>query len=368
MPSSTQRLLELGQSVWLDYLSRDLLESGRLAEMVEAGEITGVTSNPSIFEKAISTTDTYDADLGTLGRAGEDDPYAAFVSLAVDDIRGACDVLRPVYDRADRRDGFVSLEVPPGTEFDKAEVVAEARRLQSLVDRPNLMIKVPATAQGIEALEVLIEAGINVNQTLLFDVAVYEQSAAAYIRGLQKRKAAGQPVSGVASVASFFVSRVDTAVDNALPNGSPLKGRAAVANARYAYKRFLEIFAGSEWEELSRAGAYVQRPLWASTGTKNPAYSDVLYVSTLVAPDTVNTLPEATLRAVLDHLDVAPTLVDAIPEAVETLAELSRSGVDLSAVTDQLLIDGLGSFERDFLKLLDRLKAGLAAAPAGQSS
>jgi len=367
MANVTEKLREAGQSVWLDYLSRDLLESGSLAKMVEAGEITGVTSNPTIFEKAISSTDIYDGDISKLGREGERDPYAAFVSLAGEDVRRACDALLPVYERTRARDGFVSLEIPPGTEFDVEAVVSEARRLNELVARPNLMIKVPGTPQGVEALEELITAGINVNQTLLFDISVYEKSAAAYIRGLEARLAAGASVSRVASVASFFVSRVDTAVDGLLPEGSPLRGRAAVANARYAYKRFLEIFSGPSWEALAEAGAGVQRPLWASTGTKNPDYSDILYVSTLIAPDTVNTLPEKTLRAALDHLDVRPTLVAGIPDAEEVLSQLSRAGVELAAVTERLLTEGLASFERDFLKLLDRLRSALAAAPAGRT-
>ncbi|MFQ5382126.1 MAG: transaldolase [Dehalococcoidia bacterium] len=366
MPSVTEKLRDAGQSIWLDYLSRDLLDSGALAAMVEAREVTGVTSNPTIFEKAISSTDVYDADIRAIGEGGERDGYAAFVALATEDVRRACDVLRPVYEGSKGRDGFVSLEVPPGTEFDVEAVVSEARRLNGLVGRPNLMIKVPGTPEGVEALEELITAGVNVNQTLLFDIAVYEQSAAAYIRGLEARRAAGAPLSRVASVASFFVSRVDTAVDALLPPDSPLRGRVAVANARRAYKRFMEIFSGPDWDSLADAGAGVQKPLWASTGTKNPDYSDILYVSTLIAPETVNTLPEKTLRAALDRLEVRPTLVEGIPDAEEVLSALAVSGVELSAVTSRLLTEGLASFQRDFDTLLDRLRAALEAAPTGR--
>lgn len=366
MPSATQRLLELGQSVWLDFLGRDLLNSGRLQRMVEAGDVTGITSNPTIFEKAISSSDTYDDDLAALARAGESDPYLAFVTLAVDDVRRACDILRPAYENANGGDGFVSLEIPPGIESNTFQVVEEAQRLARLVDRPNVMIKVPGTPQGVEALALLIEVGVNVNQTLLFDVGVYEKTAAAYIRGLERRRAAGNPVSRPASVASFFVSRLDTAVDNALPADSPLRGKAAVANARHAYRRFQDIFSGPRWESLAAQGARPQRPLWASTGTKNPAYSDILYVETLIAPHTVNTVPEATLQAVLDHLDARHTLVPGIPEAEATLAALPAAGIDLQAVTSQLLVEGLAAFERDFLKLLERLKGALAASPAGR--
>lgn len=367
MPSRTQQLLELGQSIWLDFLGRDLLNSGRLQAMVDSGEVTGITSNPTIFEKAISSSDTYNDDLVALSHGGERDPYTAFVALAVDDVRRACDVLRPVYENTKGGDGFVSLEIPPGIESNTLEVVEEAQRLAGLVDRPNVMIKVPGTPEGVEALALLIEAGVNVNQTLLFSTDVYEKTARAYIRGLERRRAAGNSLSRPASVASFFVSRLDTAVDNALPGDSPLRGRAAVANARHAYKRFQGIFSGPRWEALQEAGARPQRPLWASTGTKNPAYSDILYVETLIAPHTVNTLPEATLEAMLDHLDVKPTLVPGIPEAESTLSALGQSGIDLTAVTDTLLVEGLAAFERDFLKLLDRLKAALAATPAGSA-
>lgn len=362
MRSVTQQMLDAGQSPWLDYISRELLDSGELARMVRDEEITGVTSNPTIFEKAISSSNDYDESLAALAAAGIADPYEVFVRIAVEDILRACDVLLPVYEQTEGADGFVSLEVPPGIEDDVAATVAEAKRLSGLVDRPNLMIKVPGTTEGIAALEELIAAGVNVNQTLLFDTCMYERSAEAYIRGLERRREAELPLDRTGSVASFFVSRVDTAVDALLPDDSELRGRAAIANARDAYRRFLDIFSGPRWQTLAEAGARVQRPLWASTGTKNPAYSDVLYIEELVAPFTVNTLPEATLRAVLDHANISPTIEPGMTEAAATLRALTEAGIDMPAVTSQLLADGLAAFARDFQKLLERIQQVLEPA------
>lgn len=363
MPSATQSLLAHGQSPWLDYISRDLLESGELGRMVRDQEITGVTSNPTIFDKAITGSRAYDTALAKARADGITDPYEAFVAIASEDIARACDVLLPVWEDTAGTDGFVSLEIPPGIETDTAATVAEATRLAGLVGRPNLMIKVPGTPEGVRSLEALIAAGINVNQTLLFDTTTYERSAEAYLRGLERRVANGLPVDRVAGVASFFVSRVDTAVDPLLPEGSALRGRAAIANARDAYRRFLGTFSGRRWKTLAEAGARAQRPLWASTGTKNPGYSDVLYVEQLVGPNTVNTLPEATLRAVLDHAAIQPTLEPGMMEAQKTLQALALAGVDMRAVTKQLLDDGLAAFERDFRKLLDHIRDALAAVP-----
>ena len=367
MTSTTQQLHVLGQSTWLDYISRPLLDSGELARRVADGEVTGLTSNPSIFEKAIAASDDYRADIEAARADGVADPYEAFVRLAIDDIRRACDVLAGIWQDTAGVDGYVSLEIPPGIETDVGKTVEEGRRLSALVDRPNLMIKVPGTPEGVRALEELIFHGINVNQTLLFAVDVYEQSARAYIRGLQRRHEADLPVDQPASVASFFVSRLDTAVDAQLPEDSPLRGTAAVANAHEAYRRFQSLFSGDEWETLTKLGARVQRPLWASTGTKNPAYSDVKYVDELVAPHTVNTLPEATLKAVLDHAEAVPTVEAAMDTAPARLQALADAGIDLGAVTDQLLVDGLDAFERDFKKLLAGIAEALAAAPAGSS-
>ena len=318
----TREMIRLGQSPWLDYLRRDLLKNGSLAAMAAEGRITGVTSNPSIFEKAVAGSDLYNAQIEQLARRGVRDGYEAFVEIALNDIRGACDALRDVYGATRAGDGYVSLEVPPGIEDDTAATVAEARRLFALVDRPNAMIKVPGTPAAEAAIEELIAAGVNINITLLFAISAYERAAGAYIRGLERRLAAGLDVSRVASVASFFVSRVDTAVDALLAEDSPLRGKAAVANARLAYERFEATFSGERWERLAAAGAMVQRPLWASTGTKNPAYSDLLYVDSLVAPQTVNTMPEATLNAVLDHAALQPMTAAEVASGRKVLAKL----------------------------------------------
>jgi transaldolase/glucose-6-phosphate isomerase len=364
---ATRQLLALGQSVWLDSISRQLLDSGGLDRMVRDGRVTGVTSNPSIFEKAIAGSTDYDAQIAGLARDRSVTRYDAFVALATDDIRRAADVLRPVYDQAGTRDGYVSLEVPTGIEHDVAATIAEAKRLFALVDRPNVMIKVPGTAAGVTAVRELIASGVNINTTLLFAVSAYEATAEAYIAALEDRFANGQPISSVSGVASFFVSRLDTAIDPALPADSPLRGKAAVANARVAYERFQQIFSGPRWERLAAAGAQVQRPLWASTGTKNPAYSDVLYVEELIAADTVNTMPEATLKAMLDHGQVAEAISGGLARSKRDLEGLATAGVDLDVVTAKLLVDGLASFEKDFLKLLDRIDSALALERIGRS-
>ncbi len=364
MPLATEQLIQHGQSVWLDYIRRGLLVSGEIDRMVAAGWITGMTSNPTIFDKAISGSGDYEEALQAIIRAGQSDPYDAFVSLAVEDIQRAADALRGVYESTAAVDGYVSLEAPPGIEHDREATIAEAQRLFRLVDRPNVMIKVPGAPAGVEALTELIAAGVNVNVTLLFSVAVYERVAEAYIAGLERRLEAGHALDAIASVASFFVSRVDTAVDAQLPGDSPLRGQFAVANARRAYARFRELFSGERWRRLSDAGARPQRPLWASTSAKNPAYSDTRYVETLIFPDTVNTLPQVTLEAVLDHLDPAPTPLDALDDAARVLDEAAQAGVDMAAVTDRLLAEGLASFEESHRALMDRLARRLANAPA----
>ena len=366
MANPIEQLQRQGQSVWFDYIRRGLITSGELEQMVRDGWITGITSNPTIFEKAISGSTDYDEALREIARGGECSAYDAFLQLAGEDIRLAADVLRPVYERTETADGYISLEAPPGLERDVDKTVAEVKRMFELVGRPNVMIKVPGTEEGIVALEQLIAAGININVTLLFDVAVYERVAQGYIAGLERRLAAGQPVSGIASVASFFISRVDTKADAALPEESPLRGQVAVASARRAYGRFQKIFSGSRWEKLAAAGARVQRPLWASTGTKNPAYSDVLYVEELIASDTVNTMPEATLQAFLDHGRVRPAIAEGLASAEETLKQAAAQGVDLKAITTTLLEEGLASFARDFDRLLERIGKALTEAPAGR--
>ena len=299
--SRLNQLTELGQAVWLDYIRRSFTQAGDLQALINQG-VRGVTSNPAIFEQAIAGSDDYDEDIQRL--AGENrtvnDIYEA---LAIEDIRQAADLLRPLYDRTAGRDGYVSLEVSPALAHDTAGTVADAKRLFAATDRANLMIKIPATPAGIPAIESVIAAGINVNVTLIFSLAQYEAAAWAYINGLEKLQKTGRSLGQTASVASFFISRVDTAVDAALEKigRSDLQGTTAIDNARLAYARFREIFAGEHWDRLAGAGARVQRPLWASTGTKNPAYADTLYVDSLIGPDTVNTLPPATLKAFIDH-------------------------------------------------------------------
>jgi transaldolase len=364
MDRATDALRELGQSIWLDFISRDLIDSGHLDTLVADGVVTGLTSNPSIFAKAISDGGPYEPALAKL-KGSDISAYDAFVEIASVDIRDAADALMPVYERTGGKDGFVSLEVPPALADDVDGTFAEAKRLNALIDRPNLMVKVPGSAAGIEALPQLLAAGVNTNVTLLFSPDVYRSVSAAYIDGIEARSAAGLPVGDVASVASFFVSRVDTAVDAALPAGSGLRGKAAVANARRAYGIFMEATGSDRWRALDARGAQVQRPLWASTSTKNPAYRDILYVEELIAPDTVNTLPEATIDAVLDHANVRPTIVDNLADAEATMNGIIAAGVDLDAIMDTLLVDGLGAFARDFDTLLDRIGSKLGTAAAG---
>ena len=361
MPQSIDALAQAGQSVWLDFIRRSMLDSGELDRYVDEGWITGLTSNPTIFARAIAGSTDYDDEIREIARGGETSAYAAFVRLAAADIRRAADALRPVYDRTGADDGYVSLEAPPGIEHDAERTVAEVERLFALVDRPNLMIKVPGTEAGIEALEGLIAAGVNINITLLFDVAVYERVAEGYIAGLERRLERGEPLDAIASVASFFVSRVDSAIDPTLPEGSPLRGTAAIANALAAYARFEQLFSGPRWQKLADAGARAQRPLWGSTSTKDPAYSDVMYVEQLIVPQTVNTIPEPTLRAFADHGTGAAIPADAVANAKQQLADLADAGVDLAAVTDQLLEDGLASFAADFDGLLACIGKALAA-------
>jgi len=363
MTSATrvQEILQAGQSIWLDFIQRGLITSGALAQMVRNDWITGLTSNPTIFERAISGSADYDHALRLIAAREPTSSYEAFLELATDDIRAAADILRPIYEATSARDGYVSLEVPPSLGRDYPATVTEGLRLFGLVDRPNVMIKVPGTTEGARAAADLIAAGVNVNVTLLFSVGQYEEAAQAYIEGLERRLAAGAHVDRVASVASFFVSRVDTAVDALLPPGSPLRGRAAVANARLAYRRFLENFAGDRWSRLADGGAMVQRPLWASTGTKNAEYSDVFYVDDLIGPDTVNTMPEATLRAVLDHGSAEPALFTGMAEAAVEMRAIAAAGIDFPTVTARLLEDGLKSFASDFERLLDRIESILAS-------
>ena len=357
-----QALAEQGQSVWLDFISKGLIRSGELEDLVGKG-LRGVTSNPTIFEKAISGTDDYAESIAEAAKAGLS-AEEAYEGVAVQDVRSAADVLLPVHRDTDGRDGFVSLEVSPRLARDTQGTIDEARRLRSEVDRPNLMVKVPATEEGMPAIQHLISDGLNINVTLIFSLAQYESVAQAYLQGLRKRMASGKGIGGIASVASFFVSRVDTAVDKALDAaGKPeLKGRAAVANAKLAYARFHEIFSGGEWDEMAANGARVQRPLWASTGTKNPEYPDTLYIDSLIGSDTVNTIPRKTLAAFLDHGTVAPTLLAEVDAARSHINELARAGIDLDSVTSRLLAAGVESFAKSFDALIECVAGKCAKA------
>lgn len=365
-------LIELrnqGQSIWLDYISRHLIASGSLRSMIEKDGLHGVTSNPSIFEKAIDTGTDYDARLGELLASNSRiRATAIYDELVIEDVRGAADALRTQYDESDGADGFVSLEPPPQTTRDTAAIVAEARRLWHAVSRPNLMIKVVATAEGVRAVDTLISEGINVNITLMFSMRHYEAVAGAYIRGLEHCR---RPET-VASVASFFVSRVDAQVDKALEaNGASealaLRGTIAIANARLVYRRFREIFHGEAFAALGNRGARVQRPLWASTGTKNPEYRDVLYVEELIGPETVNTLPLPTLEAFRQHGRVrGATVMEGWAEAEQDLAKLASLGIDLEAITERLQVDGVELFAAAYNKVvaaLERKREALVPEP-----
>ncbi len=362
MTNTLKQLRAAGTSPWLDNIRRGWLVSGEFRRMVDEG-IVGVTSNPTIFQKAIADSQDYDSAVAALQSAGFA-PGDAFFELAISDVRDAADQIRDVYDDSGHLDGFVSFELPPAMANDTDASIAAAPEFFSRIGRPNIFIKIPGTAEGVPAIEETIAAGINVNVTLLFSLAKYEDIHMAYIRGLERRAAAGEPIDDVHSVASFFVSRVDTAVDAQLPEGSPLRGRAAVANAKLAYKRFGEIVASERWQALAAKGATVQRPLWASTGTKNPAYSDVLYVDELIGPDCVNTMPEGTIAAFLDHGTVRRTVDADVDGARALLEQIAAAGVSIDAVTHQLELDGVKSFADSFDSLIQTLADNMEALRA----
>ncbi len=375
MPTSRlHALAATGTSTWLDFIDRGLLDSGALATRIAEDALAGMTSNPSIFEKALEGT-AYDA---AIRAAGEMAPRALFEHLATRDVRDACDQFLGVYRQTDGVDGYVSIEVSPDLSNDAAGTVEEARRLWATIDRPNVMIKVPGTVAGAEAVRTLIAEGINVNVTLLFAVEAHARVIEAYLAGLEARAARGLPLKPVASVASFFVSRVDSEVDKRLdarmvaaPDAAArerlaaLKGAAAIANARLAYQLFVEQFSGARWEKLAAAGARVQRPLWASTSTKNPAYRDVMYVEQLAGPHTVNTMPPATLDAFRDHGESRDTLTGSAASARATLDALAREGISMDEVTEKLLVEGLAAFVKSFETLLGGLARKVGAAPVG---
>jgi len=352
-----QVLHDAGVSIWLDTLSRELLETGGFARLIAEYSVTGVTSNPTIFAKAITGSDRYDADLRALVTAGVRDPRELFFRLALDDVGRAADLLRPAFDESEGQDGFVSFECTPDLADDTAGTIEQALELWRRLARPNVMIKVPATEAGIPAIEELTARGVNVNVTLLFSRARYEQVIDAYVAGLERRLHADEPVERIASVASFFVSRVDAKADAQLRPGSELRGRVAIANARQAYWRYRERFTDARWLALHDAGAKPQRPLWASTGTKDPAYSDVLYVEELAVPDAINTMPEATLRAFGDHGAAAGHFAWSSAAAEETLRRAADAGVDLDAITAELERAGVASFCESYAELLDCIDA-----------
>lgn len=357
MNENLQKLAEMGQGVWVDSISRDdLVSGGALEKMIEAG-VVGVTSNPTIFQKAISESELYDEQLEELSKE-TDDPKEIFLGLAQRDIADACDILAPVYERTVGKDGYVSLEVSPNLAYDTPKTVEEAMRLHEMVDRPNLLVKIPATQPGLAAIEEVIASGKSVNVTLIFSLARYKAVAKAYVRGLQRLVAEGGDPSGVASVASFFVSRVDTEGDKRLDEvGRPdLKGRLAIANAKLAYAAFEEVFSGEDWEFLESKGARKQRPLWASTSTKNPDYPDTIYVDNLIGADTVNTMPASTLEATMDHGDIRPTLKEGIEDAKRLPRELAEAGVDYDDITETLEKEGVEKFTDSFDELLGEIR------------
>lgn len=362
MSNKLREIEALGQAIWIDNLNRDLLDDGTMRQLIEQDGISGVTSNPTIFEKGMGHSDRYDDAFRGVA-AETSDPQEIFERLALRDVRDAADLLRPTFDATQGQDGYVSFELPASLAFDAQGSIDAAVRLHEIFDRANVLIKAPGTAEGVEAFEELTARGINVNVTLLFAVERYREIADAYVRGLSRRVDAGEPVERTASVASFFVSRVDGKVDAELERlgREDLRGKAAVANARIAYAAFQEIFSGPEWERLRDAGANVQRPLWASTSTKDPDYPDTLYVDELIGPDTVNTMPDATIEAARDHATPARTVDRDVPGARKLIDELREIGVDFEDIVARQLVDeGVESFAKSYESLLESLqrKAG----------
>jgi transaldolase len=371
---TTNHLLEIknyGQSIWMDNLSRDIIKSGELKDLVENKGICGITSNPTIFEKAIANNAMYDRDIEAGVRAGLP-TYKIYESLVFKDIRDACDILRPVYEASNGLDGYVSIEVPPTIAHDTEATIAEARRYFQEIGRENVMIKIPGTEPGLPAVEQVISEGINVNITLLFSVQSYINTAWAYIRGLEKRAAQGQDISKIASVASFFLSRIDSNIDgkidaklakgvddlNVEAKLKAIKGKVAIANAKIAYQEYKKIVQSDRWQALAAKGAKVQRLLWASTSTKDPNYSDVMYVDELIGPETVNTLPPATIEACADHCNVANRLETNLEEAYNLMESLKDPDVniDINTVMDELLTEGIDKFVKSFQSLMDSLE------------
>ena len=372
-----QELHDTGQSIWLDSIDRTMLQDGELERRIRDDALTGMTSNPTIFQKAVASGNAYDEQL----LAAEEGLTSAqlFELVETTDVRDACDLFGGVYSSTRGEDGYVSIEISPGVSHDPDAAVEEARRLWKTVDRPNVMVKVPGTKEGAVAVRRLIAEGINVNITLLFAIEAHESVIEAYLAGLEDRVKARQPIDGLASVASFFVSRVDTEVDkrlDALIAKAPpaekerlqmLKGRAAIANAKLAYRLFKQKFSGPRWEALKKQGARVQRPLWASTSTKNPAYRDVMYVEELIGPQTVDTMPPATIEAFRDHGVVQRTVDKKFAAAEGLLKEIEAAGISMREVTEKLLVDGIASFQKSFDELIAGLEAKIGSlAPGGK--
>jgi transaldolase len=358
-------LLAYGQSPWMDYVRRDLLTSGQLKKYIDNDGLRGMTSNPSIFEKAITGSNLY-TDVVNSPEAKKLDANGLFEKIAIRDIQDACDIFKPVYDESRRRDGYVSLEVSPFLGHDTKATIDEARRLWKAVNRPNVMIKIPGTPEGLPAIRQCLEEGININITLLFAQSAYEQVAEAFLSALEARAAKGQDISHIASVASFFVSRIDTLVDSKIDEKlksttdagqkallESVCGKVAIANARLTYKKYQELFGGARWKALAAKGAQTQRLLWASTSTKNPKYRDVLYVEELIGADTVDTIPPATFDAFREHGKLRPSLTENVEGAAKTMADLAKAGISMKEVTDKLLVDGVKLFSDAFRTLLD---------------
>lgn len=370
MTNPIRQFTDLGQAIWLDFISRELLRSGKLRALIDEG-ISGVTSNPTILQKSVATGSEYDGQIRSLAAAGKS-TYEIYEALAFQDISEAADQLRPVYDATGGGDGFVSIEVDPKLAHDTEGTVSEARRLFRTIGRPNVMIKVPATKAGLPAIATLIGEGVNVNVTLIFALSMYERVMQAYLDGLRKLHQGGKPLDTVASVASFFVSRIDTLTDKRVKERieagekdlEPLFGQAAVASAKIAYDRYQAVFGGEPFAELRAAGARVQRPLWASTSTKNPAYPDTKYVDPLIGPNTVNTLPPVTLDAIRDHATAARTIDQHVDQAHAAFDQLRAAGIDFDAITDQLLTEGIKAFADSFEKLLADIEAKRAKVAA----
>ena len=372
-----QELHDVGQSIWLDNIDRSMVHNGELDKRIRDDALTGMTSNPTIFQKAMASGNAYDEQI--LGAEDKNlSSWELFELLETTDVRDACDKFASVFSSTRGGDGYVSIEVSPGVSNSADATVEEAQRLWKTVNRPNVMVKVPGTKEGAVAVRRLIAAGVNVNITLLFAIEAHERVIEAYIAGLEDRVAKGQPIDGIASVASFFVSRVDTEVDKQLDEKiskanqqekerlAMLKGRAAIANAKLAYRLFREKFSGPRWEKLAKQGARLQRPLWASTSTKNPAYRDVMYVEELIGPDTVNTMPPATIDAFADHGAVDRTVDKKVAAAEAVLREIEAAGISMKEVTEKLLVDGIASFQKSFDELIGGLESKMGSLAGGK--